>query len=77
MRGQTALTLTLALDTKGVLQEEGVDVIGSSIEAIQPAEDRGLFKTLVAEAGLESPGSVLSDGFEASKAFLERVSCRW
>jgi len=73
MGGQTALNLTLELHAEGVLLEEGVEVIGSRIEAIHLAEDRGLFKTLVAEAGLESPASVLVDGFEASKAFLNTV----
>jgi carbamoyl-phosphate synthase large subunit len=57
MGGQTGLNLSIDLYTSGVLDRYGVEVIGSSIDAIRKAEDRGLFKELVTTLGLESPRS--------------------
>ncbi|MBP7494843.1 MAG: carbamoyl-phosphate synthase large subunit [Spirochaetales bacterium] len=57
MGGQTGLNLSIDLHTSGVLDRYGVEVIGSSIDAIRKAEDRGLFKELVTTLGLESPRS--------------------
>ncbi len=42
--GQTALNLALALSENGALEKHGVELIGASLEAIQKAEDRELFK---------------------------------
>jgi len=57
MGGQTGLNLSIQLYESGVLSRFGVEVIGSSIESIQVAEDRGRFKELVTRIGLESPRS--------------------
>ncbi len=69
MGGQTGLNLSIQLYQAGVLSRYGVEVIGSSIESIQKAEDRGLFKELVSRIGLESPRSrlihTLEEGREA------------
>ncbi|MCX7788280.1 MAG: carbamoyl-phosphate synthase large subunit [Spirochaetes bacterium] len=59
MGGQTGLNLSIQLYESGVLDRYGVEVIGSSIESIQKAEDRGLFKELITQIGLESPRSQL------------------
>src|SRR5881398_2058527 len=53
--GQTALTLAIALDDAGVLEENGVEMIGAKREAIKIAEDRLLFKKAMDEAGLQMP----------------------
>src|SRR5437868_10195105 len=42
--GQTALNLSLALAEAGILEKYGVKLIGASVEAIEKAEDRELFK---------------------------------
>src|SRR3984893_15502098 len=42
--GQTALNLAIGLHDAGVLQANGVELIGASVEAIHTAEDRSSFK---------------------------------
>ncbi len=44
--GQTGLNLGMQLSTKGVLDECGVELLGTSYSAIAQAEDRQLFKDL-------------------------------
>src|SRR5580765_606293 len=53
--GQTALNLAIALDDAGVLEENGVEMIGAKREAIKVAEDRLLFKQAMDEAGMLMP----------------------
>ncbi len=55
--GQTALNAAIALDERGILEEFGVEMIGATISAIQKAEDRQLFKEVVATVGGESARS--------------------
>jgi carbamoyl-phosphate synthase large subunit len=57
MGGGTALNLARELDAAGVLSDLGIELIGASIDAIQRAEDRELFKTTVESCGLKVPTS--------------------
>jgi carbamoyl-phosphate synthase large subunit len=57
MGGQTALNCALALHENGVLEKYGVELIGATIEAIDKAEDRELFKDAMTEIGLDAPRS--------------------
>jgi carbamoyl-phosphate synthase large subunit len=50
--GQTALNLAVALHEAGVLDRYGVQLIGASVQAVQIAEDRQLFKEKMLEIGL-------------------------
>ena len=43
MGGQTALNIASELAHSGVLEELGVELIGSDLDAIDKAEDRDLF----------------------------------
>ncbi len=45
--GQTALNLAVALARAGVLERHGVRLIGTPLEAIEMAEDRELFRSLL------------------------------
>ncbi len=47
--GQTGLNLAVELSERGVLAECGVEVLGTKLSAIQQAEDRDLFRTLMNE----------------------------
>ena len=67
--GQTALNLAVALDDAGVLEENGVEMIGAKREAIKVAEDRLLFKQAMDEAGLLMPRG----GFAKSWAEAEEI----
>ena len=49
--GQTGLNLAVQLAKKGVLEECDCEILGTSFEAIQRAEDRELFKELCASLG--------------------------
>lgn len=53
MGGQTALNCALDLDTNGVLEKYGVELIGAKAEAIHMAEDRNLFDQAMKRIGLE------------------------
>jgi carbamoyl-phosphate synthase large subunit len=55
--GQTALNLAVALAKSGVLEKYGVKLIGASLEAIEKAEDRDLFKKAMEHAGMQLPKS--------------------
>ena len=51
MGGQTALNLAVELDRAGVLAENKVRVLGTSIYSIRMAEDRQMFADLMVERG--------------------------
>src|SRR6266508_3101724 len=55
--GQTALNLALELDEAGVLERYGVELFGSSVDAIRRAEDRLAFREAVVAAGVAVPES--------------------
>ncbi|MFN2384259.1 MAG: carbamoyl-phosphate synthase large subunit, partial [Gemmatimonadota bacterium] len=55
MGGQTALNLARELALSGVLEEFGVELIGARLEAIEAAEDREQFQTLMLEHELAVP----------------------
>ncbi len=49
--GQTGLNLAVSLAKKGILEECDVEILGTSFEAIERAEDRELFKELCNKLG--------------------------
>ena len=55
--GQTALNCGTALYQSGVLKEYGVEVLGTSVEAIMNTEDRDLFVKKLKEIDLKTPVS--------------------
>jgi len=70
--GQTGLNLAVELAKKGVLRQEGVTLLGTSLEAIQKAEDRELFKNLMLEIGEPIPRSEIVCNLEDALAFVEK-----
>src|SRR6056297_2052275 len=69
MGGQTALNLALELHDAGTFAEFSVEMIGATINAIQLAEDRGRFKQLAAELGIDVPNSALIGDLDAALEF--------
>lgn len=65
--GQTALNVTLELDNLGILKKYGIKLLGANIQAINTAEDRGLFKKAMEEIGLECPRSVIVNSLEEAE----------
>ena len=47
--GQTGLNLVVELANSGILEEYGVEILGTDLEAINKAEDRELFRDLMNE----------------------------
>jgi len=73
MGGQTALNLTLELESLGILEKYGVEVIGASKESINLAEDRSEFKKVVESLGLESPQSSSCRSVSAARKAAENI----
>ena len=70
--GQTGLNLAMQLERKGVLKECGVELLGTSSEIIERAEDRELFKEMCESIGEPViPSEITYDLEQAKKAALE------
>src|ERR1700756_4981070 len=70
--GQTALNMAKALSENGTLSEHGVELIGANYDAINRAEDRDLFRTTMAQAGLRTPRSLIATSLsDAHRATTE------
>jgi len=73
MGGQTALNCALDLNREGVLEKYNVELIGASVEAIDKAEDRQLFKDAMSTIGLSMPKSILVHDMEQAKIAQEEI----
>src|SRR6202789_2466459 len=71
--GQTALNLAKTLHEDGTLERLGVELIGANYDAITCAEDRELFATAMAEAGLRMPESAIATTLDEARAALPRL----
>ena len=71
--GQTGLNLAMQLEKKGVLKECRVELLGTSSESIERAEDRELFKELCQSIGEPTIPSEITYSIEEAKAAAERI----
>ncbi|MFJ7970681.1 carbamoyl-phosphate synthase large subunit [Psychrobacillus sp. NPDC096389] len=71
--GQTGLNMAIELDKSGILDELGIEILGTKLEAIHKAEDRDLFRTLMNELGEPVPESDIIHNMDEAKAFVERI----
>ena len=71
--GQTGLNLAMALERKGVLKECRVELLGTSSESIERAEDRELFKELCESIGEPVIPSKITYDLEEAKAAAEQI----
>ncbi len=71
--GQTGLNLAMQLEKKGILRECQVELLGTSSESIERAEDRELFKQLCQEIGEPVIPSEITYSIEEAKAAAERI----
>jgi len=58
MGGQTALNVAVSLAESGVLERNGVELIGAKLRAIRKAENRELFNEAMKKIGLEMASGV-------------------
>ena len=73
MGGQTGLNLAEQLAKSGVLEEVGVEVLGTSIEAIENGEDRDKFKVLMEKIGEPVPKGAAISTLDEARAFVKKV----
>ncbi|MFZ5625955.1 MAG: carbamoyl-phosphate synthase large subunit [Bacillota bacterium] len=71
--GQVGLNLARSLAQSGVLEELGVKLLGTPLAAIEKAEDRELFRSLMAELGEPVPASEIVEQWEEARAFAEKI----
>src|SRR5512135_3469102 len=71
--GQTALNLAVALAKNGALERHGVGLIGASLEAIEKAEDRQLFKDAMNRIGVPMPRSGYATSWEEAEAIAREI----
>ena len=71
--GQTGLNLAMQLEKKGVLKECRVELLGTSSESIERAEDREMFKELCQSIGEPTIPSEITYSLEEAKAAAERI----
>ena len=71
--GQTGLNLAVQLAKKGVLEECGVEILGTSFQGIEKAEDRELFKELCLSIDEPVIPSEITYSVEEAVAAAERI----
>ena len=71
--GQTALNCGTELHQKGILKEYGVEVLGTSVEAIMYTEDRDLFVKKLDEIEMKTPVSQAVENMEDALAAARRI----
>ena len=77
--GQTGLNIAMQLEKKGILKECRVELLGTSSESIEMAEDRELFKELCQRLGEPVLPSEIANSVEEGLAAVkkDRISRRF
>lgn len=71
--GQTGLNLAVQLAKKGVLEECNVEILGTSFESIERAEDREMFKELCQSLGEPVLPSVIANNMKEGLAAAKEI----
>ena len=71
--GQTGLNMAMELSKNGILDELGVELLGTKLSAIDQAEDRDLFKQLMEELKQPIPESEIVNTVEEAVAFATTI----
>ena len=71
--GQTGLNLAVQLAKKGVLEECGVEILGTSFDSIERAEDRELFKELCESIGEPVLPSDVATSIDHAAEIAEKI----
>ena len=70
--GQTGLNLAVELAEEGILEREGVRLLGTDLRAITCAEDRDQFRSLMQEINEPIPHSTIVDNVDDAVAFAKQ-----
>ncbi len=71
--GQTGLNLAFQLSEKGILDQYGVKLLGSSIESIKKGEDREAFRALMHELNEPVPESMIVHELQEALDFAAQI----
>ena len=71
--GQTGLNMAMELSKAGILDELGVELLGTKLSAIDQAEDRDLFKKLMEDLEQPIPESEIVTTVEEAVAFANSI----
>lgn len=69
--GQTGLNMAVELADSGILDELGIELLGTSLESIKLAEDRELFKATMESIGEKVARSVIASSIDEAMAFAK------
>ncbi|MET3575229.1 carbamoyl-phosphate synthase large subunit [Bhargavaea ullalensis] len=71
--GQTGLNMAIELHNSGILDELGIEILGTKLDAINKAEDRELFRSLMNDLNVPVPESEIIHNLDEAKAFVEQI----
>jgi len=71
--GQTGLNMAVQLSNDGILDDMGIELLGTSLASIKKAEDRELFKETMQQIGEKVPHSTIVNSLEDAVKFVEKV----
>ncbi|WP_010649424.1 carbamoyl-phosphate synthase large subunit [Oceanobacillus massiliensis] len=71
--GQTGLNLAMALEEKGILSKYDVQLLGTTLEAIQKAEDREQFRDLMNQLNEPVPESSIVHTVDEALDFADEI----
>ncbi len=72
--GQTALNLVMELHQKGILNKNGVKLIGAQVDAIEKAENRESFKEAMDAVGIETAKGGFVHSWEEADELLNTIN---
>ena len=71
--GQTGLNMAMELSKAGILEQLGVELLGTKLSAIDQAEDRDLFKQLMEDLHQPIPESEIVNTVDEAVAFASKI----
>lgn len=71
--GQVGLNLAFDLAKRGILRENNVELLGTSIDSIKKAEDREIFKETMNKIGQPIPESTIVESVSAALEFAHEI----
>lgn len=71
--GQTGLNMAIELHKSGILEEFGIELLGTKLASIEQAEDRDQFRELMYKMNEPVPESDIVTTIEASLGFAENI----
>ena len=71
--GQAGLNLAVQLSEQGILEKYNVELLGTSLKAIEQAEDRELFKETMNKLGEPIPESTIVEDVESAVQFANKI----